>query len=583
MNIDANENLGRDRQIVVNKIIKWLSDEKNQEYIRDIRDGNKIFYTQDSINTIKGIYEVIENGNEENKKELNEFILNKFGVTIAEIDKINLYKIYDNVVNTNIENIKKEKIQELNVLELIEALTKSDNIINNELEKEILSDESNFKLFVSKVLDMELTEIKGWLIAAIKSDYEDIKNIIIESNDSNEAKFKIFEFINSRSLIVEGNKVENPFKIKERKVYNKDEYIKQVDFTYAKAGMPDVLYFPKNESVKPITAINVTSDPSKSNNLLIHSLRASFIGNKIIEESKNSSVFEVLNNLKSNSKIDAKNDLNIYTKLNIIELLLNKDKSIDIQKIFDKMDFSVILHTSSLSIFNKNKITLAERDVLNQSDPDYLKKLETFNVSMYGLLQSTLEDNKIDTLSVSKEDKTLLKNYLNDLIYNVEMCILSKEGKLTSINKQNLDIYVQNVAELFTNKDSFQNYLNFNKTSYNGQNSLSDGFKSIITQTFKATLNDSIGERKLIKGLAENGSIDYESFVKKDEFDKNDLNTLVNSINKVIDNYKNTNKDDILLKIDNLKNTLNEISNFQQSYADRDLDKESINLKNILD
>lgn len=583
MNIDANENLGRNRQIVVNKIIKWLSDEKNQEYIRDIRDGNKIFYTQDSINTIKGIYEVIENGNEENKKELNEFILNKFGVTIAEIDKINLYKIYDNVVNTNIENIKKEKIQELNVLELIEALTKSDNIINNELEKEILSDESNFKLFVSKVLDMELTEIKGWLIAAIKSDYEDIKNIIIESNDSNEAKFKIFDFINSRSLIVEGNKVENPFKIKERKVYNKDEYIKQVDFTYAKAGMPDVLYFPKNESVKPITAINVTSDPSKSNNLLIHSLRASFIGNKIIEESKNSSVFEVLNNLKSNSKIDAKNDLNIYTKLNIIELLLNKDKSIDIQKIFDKMDFSVILHTSSLSIFNKNKITLAERDVLNQSDPDYLKKLETFNVSMYGLLQSTLEDNKIDTLSVSKEDKTLLKNYLNDLIYNVEMCILSKEGKLTSVNKQNLDIYVQNVAELFTNKDSFQNYLNFNKTSYNGQNNLSDGFKSIITQTFKATLNDPIGERKLIKGLAENGSIDYESFVKKDEFDKNDLNTLVNSINKVIDNYKNTNKDDILLKIDNLKNTLNEISNFQQSYADRDLDKESINLKNILD
>lgn len=547
-------NVGKGKK--VDKINNWLNEKSNKEYINTIQE-DKYYYPPEALNIIKEIYDVVENGNELNQEQLSKVLEKHFGINLNEFKELNLYSKYsfNSKIEKNINDTKDLNFDELTSLDLIKTMTKSDDII---------SSESNIELFVSKVLNMELAEIKGWLITAIKYDFEEIKQIIQESNDTKEIKENIFTFINSRSFTIEKDGVSEPFK------FNEDG---NVDFNIAKRGMPDVIYFPKNENVKPITSLNITTDPNKRNTILMHSFKASVIGNEIISKIKtNYSIDEILYDYKNSTILDKdlSKILSINNKKDIVEFLLKNKDNVDVDKIFSNFDFSVILNDSTLSVYNQSKISIEQRKVL---PIEYLDKFEKYNVLIYAFSQVAMEDKQIDGFQITNEDKKDLKNFLNQLISNVDISILSNEGNLTTIQKQNIDSYGKKLADFFTNKSDFNEFLNLN--TKNNNNTFGEEFHKAINKSFNYLINDTNSVRELIKNLANGTTIDFESFIKLDEISS--LSKLKDDIQKVIStNTKNTKE--IQIKVNNLKDFINVIDDFQKSFIERDIKPELIDI-----
>lgn len=230
----------------------------------------------------------------------------------------------------------------------------------------------------------------------------------------------------------------------------------------------------------------------------------------------------------------------------------------------------LILNYSIFSMFNKIKFYKDNRVFV---DIDVLNKIEKHNVLVYSLSQIFLEEEQIGNFNINNDDKNYLINLFNELIENVNISILSNDGCLSTIQKQQIKNYKQNLFDLISNEKEFNIFLDVNKKVNKDEFTMK--FKESMSKSFYYLLNDINYIVELIKNIADDLQIDFESFTEKDELDS--LSKLSDSIRKVIFTNTKTTKE-VLYKIENLKKMLNKINDFQNYMSSTNIEKELVDI-----
>lgn len=219
---------------------------------------------------------------------------------------------------------------------------------------------SNIELFLKDLFQFQKTEINGWFIEVIKNDFNEIKDIIKEINSnesiSNEDKvinirLGIFDLINQRGMKYEDNRLIKPFE-------NFNDLVDFVDleFNAAQAGLPDIIYFPKDKS-KNIVASNISSWETKDKDFSVyhHFYKIAKLNTIAQGFSKSSNIVDSINQSEKNKTFI--NELIKCNKTDTYNMLKNELQTKSLNEILniDKISFTTILESSSLTVYNQQK------------------------------------------------------------------------------------------------------------------------------------------------------------------------------------------------------------------------------------
>jgi len=434
------------------------------------------------------------------------------------------------------------KSHEFTYLYLINKCTLLFKYINNDLQKEIISD---IKKFINKLQQIFLVN---------------------DDNINETKKDKILEIL-----------IQYLEKIIEEKIYNllnienKDEIIKEINKkallisqTNKKIYLKDILIIDENKE-------------SKEKDLKIKSI--------FIEVEKN--VMDILDNFFKNSEYIHKDfDIKFNKNIEINNIFIeNKLKIILKNEYYDKINKEI-----DILLNNQNKNILL---YIQQNDDDINKKIDIIKKSYSEIKNNILENNINKYNDINIEINNLIKNKTNEIYLNTDLVI---KEYISNINNT-IDIKLKDVySDILNNKIYLENKI---KDIINDNIIINDFIKKKIDEIniyIESTIKEyiintnNLFEKKLIK--ANNDMKEY--ILSLDKLLKDYINNNNNINNNIIDKINNKSneiytyidtifKNYILYNIknnDNIENKLREIENkFDINNFNLNFDKENnINL-----
>ena len=349
-------------------------------------------------------------------------------------------------INTNaVKHIMLNK--NLNKKDIIQEI-KTSNLSKNSIEfltRNLLK--NNILLEKNKKL---IAEANSWLIAFIENDFDLFKKIIEEefSNSSNKDKddnliyeqinLRIFKQINERSIRISHDSKNNGYKITNPFKFSKDN--RKVTYDISIKGVPDVIYFPTNPSVKAVGFSTTTNSDTKweGSQILRHPLNINKLKNLLLDKSSSDIVdTDILNKLKNDTDNTLLNEViyslslennsnykyinsseqiqNIISELNGIETEKDKIKKLDELYSFDK-DIKYYFYGNvrqSVKLKSKNNNT----DEENESTIEKAE-LETIDIFMFAQKYHLYNDINVENIE-AENNKMILLNYISNHITKI--------------------------------------------------------------------------------------------------------------------------------------------------------------------
>ncbi len=357
------------------------------------------------------------------------------------------------------------KINEFNSLDvdnidrnkMIELFTKDSYEIGDDSFDNLISS------FLGKIYQVEKTEINGWFIEVIKSDFDEFLDVL-KNKDNNSVDMiqkELLNLINNRGLKVSGNEFVKPFE-------DRNEMKEQLTFNYASSGMADILYFPKNKNSKKLVANNISSWDNSEHSFSIfhHSYKAKQLNDLMGDLHEDAIVLKHISRdeeLQDGISQLIKKDFN--WSIEQIKEELSNGKSIEDIFDVDNIDFSAVVNTSKLTVFNQQKQYKKDNEefILEEA-----QQVEDINSIIFSLSLIGEENQRFNSKTQSTEDIQKNRHMIEIRFSTINFGILSKKGKYTETSNKSIEDSIEEFLIFISkNYELFEKYnMNASKEDY---------------------------------------------------------------------------------------------------------------------